>query len=324
MALDLVLNGQINAAGAQDALFRDIFTGEVFTSFHKKTKFLECIKQRPITGGISATFYATGTLKAGTHVPGTILSGQNFKQNKIVVTVDELVHATNYIDNYDELKHPAADQLRSELSTQQGVALANMYDMKAALMGLKAARSAANVSGGPSGHSISVANSRTDADALVKAIFAARTSFADDNIPWQMDTNTFIRPAQYALLAQTPEKLLNMQYGGGNGVYREGSVIMVAGIPLIETNSLPIFDFSSDAAVTSAGETPEVFGAKYRGDYSTTVALVMNCGAVGSVILKGVNTKVADLPEYNATMLSSQIGVGLGVLQPECAREITT
>lgn len=315
-----VIMGQANAAGAEDALFRDIFTGEVFTAFNKSTKFLSRIRTQNISGGIAATFYATGDLKAKLHTPGTMLGGQNFKQNKVVVNVDELLHATNYIDNYDELKHPAADQIRSELSTQQGVALANVYDLKAALTGLKAARSGANVAGGPSGATITKANARTDADALVAAIFDARTSFSNDNIPWQSDTFTYVRPAQYALLAQST-KLLNKDWGG-EGSYARGEFQMVAGIPVVETNTLPVSSFADDTAILAAGEDPEVLIAKYRGDYSKTVALTMHRAAIGSVILKGVNTKVAELPEYNAHMLSSQMGIGLGVLRPECAREI--
>lgn len=320
MSLDLFKPGQINGTGAEDALFRDIFTGEVFTAFNKNTKFLDKIRTRTISGGIAATFYATGTLSAKVHTPGEMLAGQNFKQNKVIVTADELLHATNYIDNYEELKHPAADTVRSELSTQQGVALANVYDLKAALTGLKAARSASTVSGGPSGATITKANARTDASALAAAIFDARTSFSNDNIPWQSDTYTYVRPAQYALLAQSKD-LLNKDWGG-EGSYARGEFTMVAGIPVVETNTLPVVSFVDSAAITAAGEDPAVIIAKYRGDYAKTVALIMNQQAIGSVILKGINTKVADLPEYNATMLSSQLGVGLGVLRPECAREI--
>lgn len=318
--LDRVIMGQANATGAEDALFRDIFTGEVFTAFNKNTKFLSRMRTRNINGAIAATFYATGTLHAKLHTPGTRLEGQNFRQNKVVVTVDELLHATNYIDNYEELKHPAAGAIRSELSVQQGVALANLYDLKAALTGLTAARSSSNVVGGPTGNTIEKADARTDGEALIAAVFDARTSFSEDDIPWQSDTSLFVRPAQFALLAQTT-KLLNKDWGG-EGSYAKGDFQMVAGIPVVETNNLPVVDFSDDSAIVAAGEDPEIIIAKYRGDFSKTVALVMHKAAIGSVILQGIKTKVAELPEYNAHMLSSQLGVGLGVLRPECAREI--
>lgn len=321
MSLDLFKPGQVNAAGNEDALFRDIFTGEVFTEFNKQTKFLPNIRSQNISAGIAATFYATGSLKAGVHTPGTMLAGQNFKQNKVIVTVDELLHATNYIDNYEEMKHPTADAVRSELSRQQGVALAEVYDMKAALTGLKAARSGSNVQGGPSGKTIEKANARTDANVFIDSVFDARTSFTQDNIPWQSDTWLYVNPAQYALVAKHPEKLMNKDWNGA-GSYAQGSFQMVAGIPVIETNNLPTVSFADDAAILAAGFDVDVLVAKYRGDYSKTVGLLMNRQAIGSVILKGLNTKVADMPEYNATMLSSQLGVGLGVLRPECAREI--
>lgn len=46
--------GQINAAGATDALFLKVFSGEVLTSFHRQNVFLGKTMVRSISSGKSA------------------------------------------------------------------------------------------------------------------------------------------------------------------------------------------------------------------------------------------------------------------------------
>lgn len=46
--------GQINGSGATDALFLKVFSGEVLTTFHRKTVFLERNFVRSISSGKSA------------------------------------------------------------------------------------------------------------------------------------------------------------------------------------------------------------------------------------------------------------------------------
>lgn len=46
--------GQINASGDTQALFLKVFSGEVLTTFHKKTQFLDKNMVRSISSGKSA------------------------------------------------------------------------------------------------------------------------------------------------------------------------------------------------------------------------------------------------------------------------------
>lgn len=314
--------GQANGSGSNDALFRDIWTGEVLTSFNQNQVTMDKHMVRNITNGNSATFYATGKVSGGYHVPGTEIAGGTSVQNKLQISVDDILYTANFFAEIEELK--SAFDARGEITKQQGQFLANAFDTNVLRTALKAARTTSpNVVGGPTGLTLVNANSRTDSAELVKTIFAARTQFEERSIPWaQSGCNTFIRPAQYSLLTQNTN-VLNKLWGG-EGSYSQGEIAMVAGIPLVSTVNLPNTDLSTDAAITASGFDPAAILAKYRGNYSNTVALLMCKEAVGTVKLRDLVTEVNYDERRFGTLVTSRFAVGHGVLRPECAIEIAT
>lgn len=310
--------GQANGSGSVDALFRDIYTGEVLSAFNAKNVTMDKHSVRNIANGNAATFYATGTVSGGYHQVGSeVLGGPTF-QNKLTITTDDTLYSSAFIADIDELKN--SYEVRSEITKQQGEFLANAFDKNVLRTGVLAARSPSPVTGQPGGATITAANIDTDASAFVKAVFAARVSMEERNIDWKSDTFLYVRPAMYSLLAQNKD-LLNKDWGG-EGSYAQGAFQMIAGIPIISTTNLPSANLSNDAAITAAGEDPALILAKYRGDFSKTVGLIMNKDAVGTVKLRDMLVESNYDPRRFGTLITSRFILGHGVRRSAGAVEL--
>ena len=134
--------GQINLAGATDALFLKKFAGEVLTSFTTTNVMKDLHTVRTISNGKSAQFPVTGIASSKYHVAGERITdaGNSYqsqiKANEVVINIDGLVHATTFIANIDEAMNHY--DVRSIYSTELGRALAQRFDkqvMQAALLG---------------------------------------------------------------------------------------------------------------------------------------------------------------------------------------------
>lgn len=313
------LLGQNNGAGAADALFRDIFTGEVLTAFNNKVVTMDKHDVRNISNGNTATFYATGKQSGGYHVPGTEVTGRQFKQGKITVATDDILYTDSFIAEIDELK--TAYEVRGEISRQQGDFLAQSFDKNVLRQMVLAARTAATVTGNPGGVSLALANADTDSNVFVKLAFAARQSFQERSIPWE-EATLFLRPAMNSLVVQNKD-VLNKLWGG-EGSYAQGSINMIAGMPLVVTNNLPKADLSGDTAITAAGEDPNLILAKYRGNFSKTQAVISTRDSVATVKLRDLITEVNYDPRRFGTLITSRFALGHGVKRPECAIELAS
>jgi hypothetical protein len=98
-------------------------------------------------------------------------------------------------------------------------------------------------------------------------------------------------------------------------VYAEGTVLKVAGIQIVKSNNVPTTNVS---AVSGENNT-------YHGDFSTTVALVMQKSAIGTVKLMdlAVERTSGDFEiMYQGTLMAAKYAMGHGILRPECAVEI--
>lgn len=311
--LNMTFPGQLNGAGATDAQFLKVFTGEVLTAFAEKNVMKALHRERTITHGKSASFPTMWKANARYHVPGTPIVGSNtILHGERVINIDDLLIADVAIYDLDEAKNHY--DVRSEYSKQLGAALAREYDQKTMRVGLLASRSAGNVTGAPGGSKVANATNNTDGKVLAQSIFKCAQIFDEKDVD-EADRVVIVKPAQYYLLAQTTD-LINKDYGGA-GVYADGSILKIANIRIVKSNNVPT---TAVAAVTGERNT-------YNGDFTKTVALCFTPQALGTVKLKDlvVQKSGADFNVvYQSNLIVAKYAMGHGILRPECAIEIAT
>jgi hypothetical protein len=295
--------GQINGAGASDALFLKVFGGEVMTAFEEANVFLDKQMVRQIASGKSAQFPATWKVGSAYHVAGTEIVGTQSNVAERIITIDDLLISNVFLATIDEAK--THFEVRSEYSTQCGRALAKSMDSNSAQVGVLAARAAATVTGANGGTSLTNAAYANDGATIAGGIFDSVQKLDEKDVP-ENDRYAFLRPAQYYLVAQTTN-VINRDWGG-SGVYADGKVLKVAGCAIVKTNHLP-----SSNVVTGP--------AAYQGDFTNTKFLVMQRGAIGLVKLLDLSTEMAYDIRRQGTLIVAKYAVGHGILRPECAVE---
>lgn len=305
--------GQANQTGAADALFLKVFGGEILTAFAESNVFLSRSSVRTISAGKSAQFPSSWKGTAGYHTPGTELNGTAIGHNERVITIDALLVADRFIANIDEAMNHY--EIRSEYSKDVGRALSKVMDQNIARVGYLAARTATNITGAPGGSTITSASSKTNADALIAAVFDAAATLDEKDVS-ESDRALFVLPDQYYLLVNSSSKLIHADYNAGssNGGIGDGKVYRLAGMQIVKTNNLPSTDLSADTTIASG----------YRGDFSTSTALVMNKAAVGTVKLLDLSVEMEYQIQRQGTLIVGKYACGHGVLRPECAVEIKT
>lgn len=219
-----------------------------------------------------------------------------------VITIDDLLIADSFIANIDEAKNHY--DVRSVYSQEDGEALALTYDKHVLQVGLNAAKASSTVNDGYGGSVLSQDNMKTDATVLAQAFYSAAQTFDEKDIP-DGDRTAYVLPAQYYALAQTTD-IINKDWDG-DGSYSEGTVKMIAGIPIVKTNNLPTTDITDD------------FKSDYNGDFSKTAALFMHKAAVGTVKLMDLGVESEYDIRRQGTLMVSKFALGHGILRPECA-----
>ena len=304
-------NGAVANFDQKNALFLKVFAGEVLTAFDETNVMKDLHVSRTISSGKSAQFPVTGKANAAYHTVGTPLLGtQNIKHNEIVVNIDDVLIADTFIANIDEAKNHY--DVRAEYSRLLGMALAKQFDVRCLQLGVLAARGAATVTGGNGGTAITDADAATNGASLAASIFEAAQAMDEKDVP-ESDRVAIVKPAQYYNLVQTTD-VINRDFGGA-GVYADGTVLRVAGIQIVKSNNVPTTNVS---AVTGENNT-------YHGNFSTTVALVMQKSAIGTVKLMdlAVERTSGDFEiMYQGTLMAAKYAMGHGILRPECAVEI--
>lgn len=297
--------GQADASGDAQALFLIRYAGEVLEQFDVKNVFLDKHTVRQIDSGKSAQFPATGLGDASYHTPGVELVGTKIKHNQRLISIDDQLIADRFIANIDEAMNHY--DVRSIYSKDAGRALARAFDRHVAAVGVLAARAAATVSGGDAGSRISDTDAHTSGSSLAASIFLAGQYLDEKNVD-EDGRYCFLRPAQYNLLAQTTG-VINKDWGG-LGSYGKGKVFELAGITCVKTNNLPSTNIATGPVA-------------YQGDFSDTVALVMNASAVGTVKLIDLAVEMQYDIRRQGTLVVAKYAMGHGILRPEAAVEIS-
>ena len=304
--------GQVNGAGATDAMFLKVFSGEVMTAFETASVTRDKHFVRTIATGKAASFPATWKVTGGYHTPGAEIVGQVSNVAERVITIDDLLLSSVFIPNIDEAKNHF--DYRSTYSNECGVFLGSNWDKNILQTMALAARASATVTGAFGGTSLTSLGTlyKTSAVDLVAGITGIAQSFDEKDIPAGQKRNAFVRPAQYYLLATTPNTLLvNRDYTAGNGDLAKAQIGEVAGCKLVMTNNLP-------NSVIATGPTA------YQGDFSKVAALVTTDAAVGTLKLLDLQSEMAYDIRRQGTLIVAKYLMGHGILRPECAGELKT
>lgn len=310
-----VRNGVSDGSWEQEnANFLEIFSGEVITAFDTTNVFKELHMVRTITSGKSASFPVLGKAVAHYHVPGTPITGSNNPHiGQRTITIDDLLIADIVIYDLEDAK--LHFDVRREYSHQLGISLANRYDEKIARLGVLAARDSASTQDHHGGTVVSHANAETDAAVLRQLIFTAAETLDTKDVP-EEDRHVIVKPAQYYMLVQDTT-LLNRDWGG-QGALATANLPMIANMTVHKSNNLPN---GKDINTALPGENND-----YTGDFTNTVALVMNRRAVGTVKLFDLSTELSGgdfHAMYQGDLIVAKYAMGHGILRPDCAVEIS-
>lgn len=296
------------------ALFMKKFSGEVFNAFRRKCLFKSLQRTRTITNGKSASFNYTGRMSARYHERGTaILGANNPPISEQIINVDDLLIADVAIDNLDELM--LHFDIRKEYSYQMGEALSLAFDNRCARIAVLAARHAAMNADQQGGTVLKNTAAATDGSVLADMIFLAAQTLDEKDVD-ESDRHIIVKPAQYYLLCKVKD-LIDRDYGG-TGSYNRAQLESIANMQLHRSMRLPN---GTNVTTSLKGEHND-----YRGDFTNTVALVMNKQAMGTVQLRGQKLQKTGGDfniMYQAEMLVASYAMGHGILRPECAVEIS-
>lgn len=310
--------GQINQAGAVDALFLKKFAGEVITSFETNTVAMERTQVRTITEGKSAQFPRTGTIGASYHIVGTEIVGKRMNHGEVVINIDDPLISDAFIANIDEAKNHY--DVRSIYTKEMGRALAKQMDKHILQVGTLAARATNVVAGLPGGSQVfqNTAGAPASADFLnngehlAEAIILAATTLDEKDVP-EDERYCYVRPKQYAMLYKAV-KNINSDWGG-QGSYADGKILRIGGIEIVKTNNLANSVVANDTV--GAGTSN-----RYAGDFSKTAALILHKQAVATVKLWDLGMESEYKVSNQGTLLVAKYAVGHGILRPEAAVEV--
>lgn len=304
--------GQANLTGDVAALFRDQFIPELLTEFDAKRVMKNYVRSKTITKGKSASFPVLGNTSAKYVTVGdSLLGNQTIAHNEITINLDPFLVSDILIHELDVKMQEYDD--RQEIVREMARALANTEDKQLLQVGVLAARASGTVTGRAGGTVIKAgADANTDAAKLAAAIYTAGVELDEKDVP-EEDRYAFVRPLQYALLAQY-EDIKNHDIGTGS--YSEGTTGKLNNIQVIKTNHLPKTNITQSQDVTNPNNV-------YYGDFSKTAALVMNRQAIGTVSRQGLIVEPKWILERLSHLLTARILQGHGILRPECAVEIS-
>ena len=266
--------GSINSATDKNALFLKVFSAEVLATFMRENKMLGMTSVRSISSGKSAQFPVIGTTSAAYHTVGNEIVGTEVKHAEKIISIDDLLLSSAFLANLDEAKNHY--DVRSIYSSEMGRALANKVDQHLLQLSVLAAAASTTITGGSGGENVIDADCKTNAASLITSIFDCAEALDEKDVPTQ-DRWCVVAPSIYYNLVEN-DKILNRDFGGTNGVYSDGTVIKVAGINIVKSNTAVTAFTDQSAAISGTNNT-------YNVDASTVGAVVFHKSAIGTVKL---------------------------------------
>jgi len=312
--------GQVNNAGATDALFLKMYAGMVLAAYARFNQFEAKAFVKMVTAGKSASFPAIGRSTAEYHTIGAELLGNTVNQNEVIITADAQMVAHEFIAEWEDLVNHF--EVHSIIASEQGKALATQTDRHllielfngACSNGATGAATAATVTGLGSGTVITDTGlaSGTDTTKVAAIIAAIRQSAValDGNDAPTDGRFAVMNPTDYYLLVNTAQtngfSAINADYGT-SGSLAEGKVFRIDGIDIVKTNNLPTTNLSASGIDTY-----------HSADFSKTVGLVGVQNCVGMTKLQSIKSTSHDDVRRLGDLLVSRQVVGIKALRPEC------
>lgn len=272
----------------------------------------------------------TWKVSAAYHTAGQEMLGQDTDETERVITIDGLL--VSHIGIYDLDEAMSHFDVRSRYSQELGRALGRVFDTNVYRTIIKTARADTSLSGASSTTPFPNGNVILSADVSGtlaatgagndwwEALREMRVDAGGANIPDDdplyvaMPYATFdsLKYAQVADTAANPFIFTNRDHTfGGQGSFGVDSVIMVDGIAAFRTNLLPQSNDTANSDVK----------AKYRANFSTTLACGWHPEAVGTVKLVGMGMEQTRDTRRQEDFMVAKIAVGHGPLRNEGAWE---
>ena len=306
--------GQVNGANDVNALFLKVWSGEVLATFQRENKMLGMTNVRTISSGKSAQFPVIGTTSASYHTPGNEILGTSVKHAEKTINIDDLLVSSAFIANIDEAKNHY--DVRSTYTSEMGRALANTVDKNLLQLAVLSAQASATITGGNGGTQITDADANTNATSLIASIFECAQALDEKDVPSE-DRFCVVKPDIYYQIVQN-DKILNRDYGAnGNGVYSDGTVIKVAGINIVKSNTAVTAYADNSSAVSGTNNT-------YNVDAQYVVATVFHKSAIGTVKLMDLGMESEYDLRRQGSLMVAKMALGHGILRPESATLIKT
>lgn len=315
-AVTMTRTGQANSTGSSTALYLKVYAGEVLTAFETASVTMDKHVIRSISSGISAQFplvwkssasYGYINASGNTGTSAQTLTGTAINKNEKVISIDGLLLADHFVNNLDEaMSH---FDVRSIYAKEAGIALGTQWDKNVLQQTVLGARSSTLITGGNGGSVQTSAGYGTTGSTLAAGMFDAAQTLDENNVP-ENDRYMYVKPAQYYLMAETTA-VLNRDWGG-SGVYSEGTVLKVAGIHIVKTNNLPTTNITGGTVTT------------HEGNFSTTVGVVTNKGAVATVKLLNLAVESEYSLKEQGHWVVAKYAMGHGFIRPEACVELKT
>lgn len=302
--------GTKGAAGTDTReLFLRQFGETVLEAWDETFDFQGMTHVKTVNAGKAWTFPIIGRKRdAVDHTPGEMILGGGIEHNEVEISVDNMTVDAVFIAEIDELLNHFS--LSDPYARQLGESLASVSNGRIARSLVLASReTTAPYTGGPLPSYHYHANMLTDASYLEEAAYKGVEHIKENDIGGG--------PMKYALPWQ--QYLLLSRYTGidtvdtsGSGDRARGAVGLVAGIQPFGTNSIPNTNYTTDTF------------AKYNGNFTTTVGVISNPQAVGTLKRRAMKVVMKDQDDRLGTILIASQLEGHGQLRPECAFEVTT
>jgi hypothetical protein len=319
--------GSVDNGTDKDALFLQVFSGEVLSAFEEANVMRELHTVRTISEGKSASFPVTGVAGAAYLTAGEdIYNGTDhlskIKHSEKVITIDDLLVSSTFIADIDSLRNHF--DLRSIYSNELGKALAKRFDL-AVMKTLVAGAGASAATDQPAGISITGfgAFSAATGEKVVDAIVDIAQKLDENDIPDDGDRFAVLPPELYYLLISDASGniALNKDYGGVGSI-AQGNVPMVAGIKIFKSNHVKEDDDSAkNNPFDDASGGTDANG--YNADLSTLRFIGGHKSCVGTVKLLDLATDMDYSVQRQGTLLVAKYAMGHNFLrQGACVKVV--
>ena len=306
--------GQVNASGDANALFLKVWSGEVLATFQRENKMLGMTMTRQISSGKSAQFPVVGTTSSSYHTPGNEITGSSIKHAEKTISIDDLLISSAFLSNLDEAKNHY--DVRSIYTSEMGRALANKVDQHLLQLAVLSAQASATITGGDGGTQITDADAKTNAGSLIGSIFECAQALDENDVPSE-DRFAVVTPDIYYQIVQN-DKILNRDFGANNnGVYADGTVIKVAGVNIVKSNTAVTAFTDQSASISGTNNT-------YNVDASNVACVVFHKSAIGTVKLMDLAMESEYDIRRQGSLMVAKMALGHGILRPESSTLIKT